>query len=196
MPKTSEIASVAPTAANLKRSINMKWFTEGHGAVKEEIALAQAQNKPKAEQEKVLGQIVGVIGQVTENTFEGKDGTVQSVLVAQGEFEAINYATGESIESPAANLPRYYLEGVRAQLQQGAVVLVAVEIVLVATGKSIPIAYEVRNLIQRKADSPINRIKAELKNAGRLRLSAPAEVKPEASGELSGVQAPEPPAKA
>ena len=171
--KISEQAAVTPPdAGKLKRSIRMKDLLGNDGdKIKARLALAWAVGKPQAEQEIVAGVIVGPIYEVRERTFEDpRDNSIVTVLQAFGEFEAVSALSGEVLTSTAADLPTYYLEGVQAALDNGGVnsVLMAVEILLVATGKSIPVAYEVRNIMPPQPDSPLNRIKMTLAKANRL----------------------------
>jgi hypothetical protein len=134
-----------------------------------------------------LGQIVGRIASVDIREITREDGSVDTIWSGIGEFEGAIYSTSQVVESPSANLPRYYLEGAKALLDKGAdAVLVAIEIVLVATGKQIPVAYEVRNLIPREADNPINRMKLALQRSGKLKgLPPPIRL----SGETEGTEA-------
>lgn len=177
---TSQKAAVEPADATSKRSIQMKMFATDRE--KAEVALAfQATPDDLASHQRVVGQIVGVCYDVLESVFE-VNGEPQTKLYAAGEFEAVVLRTGEVLEAPAADLPRYYLEALRGALARnnGAQVLLGVEIVLVATGKNIPVAYEVRNIVPREPDSPINRIKAAIlaKGKDRLRLPPPEALRP------------------
>lgn len=124
---------------------------------------------------KTLGQIVGQIFEVQDRKGQLRDGTPTESLIAVGEFEAANYATGEVMESYTAYLPRYFLETCKAALASGNVKAIpfAVEIVLTPTGKTIPTAYEIRNLMRKRPQSVVNQIKQELAGMNRLRLSAP-----------------------
>ena len=184
---SEQAAPVAPAEGNLKRAIQMKMFATD--IQKSKVALALAEKKPRAEWDLTVGQLVGLITKVKTQEFENKDGTISSTLQALGEFEAIVYESGEVVESGMAYLPGYYLESVQALLEDPHIhnVEVAVEIHLVATGKSIPVAYEVANLVKRRPDSPLNRMKAELQAAGRLRLPPPTEAKRHA-GEITHVE--------
>lgn len=179
--KTSQKAAAQAPAdadATSKRSIQMKMFATDRE--KAEVALAfQATPDDLASHQRVVGQIVGMAYDVLESTFE-VNGEPQTKLYAAGEFEAIVLRTGEVLEAPQADLPRYYLEALRGALarNQGASVLLGVDIVLVATGKNIPVAYEVRNIVPREPDSPINRVKAAIAAKGKLALPPPTALKP------------------
>lgn len=172
--KTSEKAAVQPAEdATMRRAIQMKMFT--NKTQQAEVALAKEKTPDDIGTWQIaVGQIVGRVYEVNTRTFE-VNGEPQARIYAVGEFEAVNYATGEVMESTIADLPSYYLEGIRGALARnnGAAVLLGVEIVLAATGKSIPYAYEVRNLVPREADSPLNRIKALIASKGKLRLPPP-----------------------
>lgn len=182
MAKISEqAAATAPEGVEpgkQKRSLQMKQLLGPQiDTLKAKLALARAENKPQAEQELVCGVIAGPIYEVRERNFENpKTGETITVLQAIGEFEGVSAITGEVLTSSAADLPGYYLEGVQVALKVPGTkaVLCAVEIILVATGKSIPVAYEVKNLMPLEPDSPLNRIKLALQKSGRLgKLSAP-----------------------
>lgn len=165
--KTSQAASVETAEtleAKMKRSLQMKiFFTD---VQKSEIALAKAKGEAPEKCEIAGGTIIGRIFEVKEKQSELPNGDLNTSLVAIGEFECVNYATGEVFEAPAAYLPGYYLEGAKAALERfsgdGTAIELAVEVLAVATGKAVPVAYEVRNLIPREADSPMNKLKARL----------------------------------
>jgi hypothetical protein len=188
--KTSEAASVAPTEGNLKRSIQMSFFATKSDHLKVGLAFTDDKSPTKgdaAKSSKVLGQIVGFIGAVDTREGTLPDGTPSTSMVGIGEFEAMNYETGEVVQSLAAYLPRYYLEVAKASLERTGVagLEVAVELVLVPTGKGVPTAYEVRNLVQREIESPIERLKRKLQSSNRLRLPPPQPVTNlQSSGEL------------
>jgi hypothetical protein len=176
---TSAQASVAADEGSLKRSIQMKFFA-GKNTVKR-VSIASAKIKagetPEGTPDAVIvgGQIIGQIFDVKEKLGTLPDGTEKVSLLAMGEFEATNYETGEVITSAAAYLPTYYLETVQSMLAKdaSASLVFAVEISIMATGKSIPYAYEVKNLVRRRPDNPLNALKAEMAKAGRLRLPPP-----------------------
>lgn len=177
--KTSETASVETVAeAKGKRSIQMKMFFTDIDKAK--LPLAKAEGKPLDECQKIGGQIIGTIFKVEERVSELPNGETNTSLAAIGEFEAIVFETGEVVEAPTAYLPGYYLEGVKAALERDSTiksVLIGANVVMVATGKSIPIAYELINLVPREPDSPMNRLKAAIAKAGKLRLAPPVEMK-------------------
>lgn len=160
----SQQASVAPEQANLKRAIQMKMFTNDEQ--KRRVAYKNVQEP--------IGQIVGEIFSVKRQTREMKDGSTAEFVSAIGDFEAVVYETGEVFTSTSAYLPTYFLETVEEFQKLGAKAMdVALEIVLVPTGKSIPISYEVRPLIARQPQSGVNRMKAALQAAGRLHEKLP-----------------------
>jgi hypothetical protein len=181
MAKTSEQAAPQAPAqdeATMRRAIQMKMFT--NKTQQAEVALAKEKTPDDLASWNVpVGQIVGRVYEVNTRTFE-VNGEPQERIYAVGEFEAVNYATGEVMESTIADLPAYYLEGIRGALARndGAAVLLGVEIILAATGKSIPYAYEVKNIVPREADSPLNRLKAAIAAKGKLRLPPPQAMKP------------------
>ena len=149
----------------LKRSIQMKMFNS-----KEITRKVIAENKSIT-----LGQLICEIYEVKEKMGTLPDGTPKMSLIAYGEFEAINYETGEVFKSAAAYLPGYYLEVVKSMLakNQSGTIVAAIEIVLSPTGKSIPTGYEVRNLARRHPGSPLDEMKRQLQKADRLKLPPP-----------------------
>jgi len=137
-----------------------------------------------------VGQIVGEIFDVKEKLGTLPSGEVKSSLLAIGSFEAVVYETGEVMESTAAYLPGYYLDTVKSMLDRGAnAIAFAVEILLVPTGKSIPLAYEVKNLIRRRPDNVINKLKAEMASANMLRLPPPEKVAAADPDEVLAIEA-------
>lgn len=176
-------AAPAPAAeATLKRGMRMSWFAGPTDHL--EVGLEYAKTKDAAKSMRPLGQLVGVIWSVEEREFKNTtpDGDTEIVknLVAVGDFEAVKYSDGEVATTPSFTLPKYYLEAARAALEKnadrGTGLEFAIEIVLTPTGKQVPTAYEVRNLIPREVDSPINRLKAKVQATGRLRLPPPVGV--------------------
>lgn len=176
----SEQASVAPNIATMKRSLQMKQF-----ASKQDHKDVAFHETPK-----VLGQVIGRIIAVSEKEGTLPDGERKVSLLALGQFEGSNYGTGEVFEATSAYLPGYYLEVVRAMLEKQGVEAVdfSIEIELVPTGKSIPTAYEVRNLLRRRPDNPLEVMKRELAAAGRLRLPPPSDAPALIEGEVRHVE--------
>jgi hypothetical protein len=165
-PAIDQKKGVASDAGMSKRSIDMKMFATPD-TKKKVMAMDPGQGI-------AVGQIVGGIVKVTEKQWPQKDGSFQISLSALGDFQATEYTAGEILEGNTANLPKYYLEAVRSMIElTGRPIECALEIWLVATGKNIPIAYEVKNLVRRPADSIVNRLKREMAEAGRLRLPPP-----------------------
>src|ERR1700749_4057781 len=154
-----ETTSAAEGEAVLKRSIQMKMFADK--TLHAEMALAQSK-LPTGQfvPSKSLGQIIGVIYAVKEKTGVLPNGDEKTSLLAIGDFEAMVYDTGEVMSSTSAYLPGYFAEAAQALLERTPDGLeFAIEVILSPTGKSIPTAYEVRPLLKRAVDSPINRIK-------------------------------------
>lgn len=137
-----------------------------------------------------LGQIAGAIYEVVEKPGTLPDGTAKTSLLAMGEFEAVNYETGEVVQSFAAYLPGYFIEALRSAMRSGGgkMIMIGIEIVAEPTGlddktglpKGIPFAYGVRNLMGRRADSPLEQVKRRMKAMSMLRLPEPVEA-PEAA---------------
>lgn len=178
MATTSETASVAPEAIT-KRGMRMSWFATKSDHL--QVGLDFETTKDAAKSMRTLGQLVGVIWAVEDRPFIGRDAEGNDIevrsLVAVGDFEAVKYSDGEVATTPSFQLPKYYLEAAQAALAKGADknagLEFAIEIVLTPTGKQVPTAYEVRNLIPREVDSPVNRLKQKLAEVGRLRLPPP-----------------------
>jgi hypothetical protein len=186
----SEVAtgSVAEDVGNLKRSIQMKLF--GTAKAKKKAQETDEHEKFIYPKGLAVGQIVGEIFDVKEKSGTLPSGEVKMSLLAIGSFEAIVYETGEVMESTAAYLPGYYLDTVKSMLDRGAnAIAFAVEIVLVPTGKSIPLAYEVKNLIRRRPDNVINKLKAEMAASKVLRLPPPTETAAPDPDEVLAIEA-------
>lgn len=188
----SQMASVAPGVATLKRSLQMKHFASADDRTKVAFLNTKEETAKRIEAGEAevftlaVGQVLGQIFKVDEKVGQLPDGSEKTSLLAIGDFEALSYKTGEIFSASSAYLPAYFLETVRAILAHPSnpgVVDFAVEIVLVPTFKSIPVAYEVKNLITRRPGNPINRLKAELAAANRLRLPPPP---PETAEVLKG----------
>ena len=196
MAKISETASVETSEAleaKLKRSIVMKmFFTDKQKA---EINLAKANGDPPEKCEVVGGTIIGRIFEVKEKQGELPNGEISVSLVAIGEFECVRHDTGEVWEAPAAYLPGYYLESAKAALEKSGdneAIQMAAEVLCVATGKAVPFAYELRNVLPREVNSPMNQLKARLAKAGKLHKGLPPPVKHEP---IDRLEAPTEPAK-
>lgn len=177
MSDTNAVAPVETTAGTIKRAIQMGYFRND-----------QAKAAVMLKQSTTLGQIIGTIYTVKEKIGE-VNGDVTRSLLAIGEFEAVIYATGEVMESASAYLPNYFLEAIKATLDAGGAsygITFAVEVVMVPTGKSIPFAYEVRNLAQKVAESPLQAMKRQLQAAGALKVSAPVALTADAATALIG----------
>jgi hypothetical protein len=192
------VATVEGGEAVLRRSLQMKFFAAKQAIKNVSIASLEMKDggKPRnpAHASITVGQVVGTIFDVQEKIGKLPNGDVSTSLLAIGEFEAVCYETGEVITTNAAYLPTYYLETARAAMSKddcNRAILCALEIVMEATGKSVPYAYMVRPLIQRRPENPLNRLKAELQRHGRLRLPPPPEASHEvdtlAAGALEGV---------
>lgn len=174
---TDQIMASAPGAAIAleKRSIQMRMFKNRDAiikCVKEQVIVP-------------LGQIAGVIYDMVEKPGTLPDGTAKTSLLAMGDFQAINYATGEIFEAKAAYLPGYFAEALRSIFVRAnaRVAEIGIEICLEPTGldnmgmpKSIPFAYGVKNLIARRAADPLEQLKRRMVAGGMLRLPAPPPV--------------------
>lgn len=174
---TDQIMASAPGAAIAleKRSIQMRMFKSKEAVgkcVKEQIIVP-------------LGQIAGVIYDVVEKPGMLPGGEPKTSLLAMGDFQAINYATGEVFEAKAAYLPGYFAEALRSIFVRAnaRVAEIGIEICIEPTGldnmgmpKSIPFAYGVKNLIARRAADPLEQLKRRMVAGGMLRLPAPPPV--------------------
>jgi hypothetical protein len=178
--------SVAAEVGTVKRALQMNMFAgkKDHDEVtaKNSDTFKETEegkklfaDAPGGKFTKTVGQVIGQIFDVQEREGQLRDGTPTKSLLAIGEFEAAVYSTGEIMESYTAYLPKYFLETCKAALdsQQVKAIPLAIEIVLTPTGKPIPTAYEIRNLMRKRPDSVMNQIKAELQGMSRLRVSGP-----------------------
>lgn len=132
-----------------------------------------------------LGQIAGVIYDVIEKPGTLPNGEPKTSLLALGDFQSVCYETGEVMEAKAAYLPGYFAEALHAIMSKAtnsSTVEIGIEIVAEPTGldektglpKSIPFAYGVKNLIARRAEDPLERLKRRMAKSGMLRLPTPA----------------------
>lgn len=199
--------SVASEVGTVKRALQMNMFASKKDH--EEVATKNGEtfrdteegkklfaDNPTGKFTKTLGQVLGLIYSVELREGQLRDGTPTQSLIAIGEFEAAVYSTGEVMESYTAYLPRYFLETCKAALEGGNVkqIPLAIEIVLTPTGKAIPTAYEIRNLMRKRPESVMNQIKQELAGMNRLRVSGPVEAPPLAQlgiEDAAGLPAPE-----
>lgn len=191
-PTASQLASVAPTEGTLKRSIQMKMFGSKEDRLKAQVAF-EAKDSPTfqdaAKSSITVGAIVGVVYDVKEQQGTLPNGEVKMSLLSIGDFEATNYETGEIWNSTSCYLPDYIARTFKSALDKGGQACeFAYEVVIVPTGKGVPIAYEVRPLIQRQADNPINRMKLQLQKVGRLGKLPP----PQAAGSAQLIEHVEP----
>jgi hypothetical protein len=166
--------TVAEQIAIDRKSIQMKFFRDP-----ESLTACVTQQKAIA-----LGMIVGTVNAIKERPGQLPNGQPSISLQAMGDFEAVNYKSGEKAESNTAYLPTYFAEVMQAALAKappGAPgINIALEIVCEPTGVAIgggksPYAYGVKRLHSRLAQSPLEQIKRDLASRGMLRgLTPPA----------------------
>lgn len=164
----------APTTVTEKRAIRMGEFNTKEA----QAAALMGKTTP-------IGQVVGIAysTQIKTNTFA--DGKVSTSLLLLGQFEAINFKTGEVMQSGAAYLPNYFAEQIKAQMDSTAGgVSFAVEIVIEPNPKAdagITFQYAVSNLLPPAANDPLQELKRKAMAGGRLKLSmsAPAVTAPQ-----------------
>jgi hypothetical protein len=204
-PNTVE-NTVAEQIAIDRKSIQMKFFRDH-----DSLNACVSQRKAIA-----LGMIVGTVNAMKERPGQLPNGQPSISLQAMGEFEAVNYKTGERAESNTAYLPTYFAEVMQAALAKAPPgspgINIALEIVCEPTGVDIgggksPFSYGVKRLHSRLAESPLERIKRDLQSRGMLRgLNPPAAPLPNPNadplqladdvdaetGEVMGTDAPAP----
>lgn len=162
--------TVAKNTAVEKRSIQMKQFRD-RDSIKRCI---------DTQTSIALGQVIGHAFDVVMKKGTLPDGSPSTSPFIVGDFEAVNYKTGEVMSASGAYLPKYFAETIQAALTKGAGathgIAFAIEVVVEPTGKEPPaiqIAYGVKRLVARRPDSPIEQMKRTLQAAGTLRLPAP-----------------------
>lgn len=153
----------------------------------------------KCEDEKVevkMGQIIGHVTHVTKKDGILPDGTPKVSLAAHGEFEAINYRTGELLQSGCIYLPDYYAQELQHALDaaDGGALLFGVELSIRPTGKAIPFSWNVTNVTGRARSNPLEGLKRLMASAGTLKVSPPmdreqARMIADTMRELSGADA-------
>lgn len=174
----SETAPAAPVTE--KRAIRMAEFNS-----KEAQAAATLGNKTS------LGQIVGIAYGSVEKTSTLADGTGKTSTLLQGQFEAVNFKTGEVVQSGAAYLPQYFADQIKARIEQtkGGVSF-AIEIVLEPNPREnagIKFQYAISNLLPPAPNDPLQDLKRRAMSGGRLRMTvAPALPAPAAPQEIEG----------
>lgn len=172
---TTEVIESSPgrDVAVERRSIQMRQFktkTNILACVRDQVVVP-------------LGQIAGSILEIQEKPGTLPNGEPKTSLLAIGEFEAICYETGEVMTAYAAYLPGYFAQALKVNLEngRGGMIGIGIEIVAEPTGldektglaKAIPFAYGVRNLLGRRADSPLEDVKRRMASKGMLKLSPP-----------------------
>lgn len=174
-----EVGSVAPERAAEKRSIQMKHFRSKEAiekCIRDQVSVA-------------LGQVIGYAAACKQRENELPSGGKAVSYLTIGDFEAMNYATGETFTATGIYLPKYFAETVEASLAGNPTgIAFAIEILVEPTGRSVTeggilYAYAVKRLLARRADSPLEAMKRELAAAGKLRLPAPAPVAPALSAD-------------
>lgn len=122
------------------------------------------------------GQILGVAYAVKEREIVSPDGEVTKSLQVIGDFEAVRTSDNTNIRAGTAYLPKYFAQELQAVLErnEGRPQPFAVDVLLEATGKSIPVAWAVEPIMERPENDPITQMKMKLAQVGKLELEAPA----------------------
>ncbi len=98
-------------------------------------------------------------------------------ILLLGQFKGLCYETGELKEAAGAYVPNYFRKMVQGQIEaaratgQGA--LFAIEMGVELTGRTIPFAWVVTNLVPDDAASPMGQLEAKLGNLGIPLISGP-----------------------
>jgi hypothetical protein len=184
MSENATPAAAAPITE--KRAIRMAEFNS-----KEAQAAATLGNKTS------LGQIVGIAYSTMEKVSTLADGSGKSSTLLLGQFEAVNFKTGEVMQSGAAYLPQYFADQIKAQIDaaKGGVSF-AIEIVLEPNPREnagIKFQYAVSNLLPPSPNDPLQELKRRAMGSGRLRLTATAA--PAATQQIEGTAETPPPAE-
>jgi len=102
-----------------------------------------------------------------------------SVLIV-GDFTGISYLTGEVREAMGAFLPAYFRKMIVAQMQRNQGInetVFAIEIGVELTGRTIPWAWTVSNILPPDKSSAKQRLIDKLEELGHMKLPEPAKVK-------------------
>lgn len=135
----------------------------------------------------VLGQIIGEVNGSLVKMGRLPDGSEQQSIVLLGDFAGICYeqaaileaagkpGTGAEFQAESLYMPKWYAEAVVAKLANNKRIEFAAEIIVAPTpeGQTILYQYDVKSLIARPANSPVERMKRVLSQNGVLKLSAP-----------------------
>lgn len=121
------------------------------------------------------GQILGVVYAVKEREVVSPDGEVSKSWQAVGDFEAVRSSDNTNIRAGTAYLPKYFAQELQAVLErnEGRAQPFAVNVLLEATGKSIPVAWAVEPIMERPENDPITQMKMKLAQVGKLELEPP-----------------------
>ena len=166
----------------MARRIQMSWFAQKDLDAGRKFK-SEVSGLP-ANQGKFAGQIVGLVYDAQEKFSEINGQETRSVLLV-GDFEAVRVIDKETSKSAQLYLPTYFADMVKAKLEKsgGRAVPIAVNVTLVATGKEIPVAWEVEPAIRREPTSPIEAMKRAMledaKNSGAEFLLPPPQDLPE-----------------
>lgn len=121
------------------------------------------------------GQILGVVYAIKEREVVSPDGEASKSWQAVGDFEAVRTSDNTNIRAGTAYLPKYFAQELQAVLErnEGRAQPFAVNVLLEATGKSIPVAWAVEPIMERPENDPITQMKMKLAQAGKLELEPP-----------------------
>jgi hypothetical protein len=161
------------TANKLARNITTKFFGG------KTIAFKRVRKGPGIDW---LGQIVGHVFNAKDKMALDNEGKEMHSIELLGDFEAVNYRTGEVCVAPTAYLPNYFAKHTKAAIEAaGKPVLFSVELGVEALREDqirggIAYTWVVKNLLpQRQSDNPLNALKMQMHRAGMLRLPLPTE---------------------
>lgn len=152
----------------MPRFISMKNF-----ATKKIQLTCQTENRPIP-----VGRVLGVVHEIETKTGALPTGEVKESKIAHGEFQSVNLDTGEVLEAMSIYLPKYFAEAIERHMRVAKVQTVpfAIEIDCRPTGATIPFAYEVRNLLKKPVDHPLEQMKRALLASGESLKGLPAPV--------------------
>jgi hypothetical protein len=119
---------------------------------------------------KLIGHAVGFEETIVPDDMPKLANKKENSILLIGKFEAICYETGEVKEAAGAYLPTYFRKMVQGQIDAGKAngegALFAIEMGAELTGRTIPWAWVVTNLIPDDVESPMGRLKAKLDGLG------------------------------
>lgn len=154
------------SGTSIRRALTMRTFVNIPWINEHVVGPAMLAKKTGAETRKPLCRIYGFVTGVTEKAGQLPDGTPSVNIVCHGQFEGESYIDGEITNAAAVFFPpsfAEYMKGLFAGENPPRMAEVDVDVMVEATGKTIPFAYVLTNYVEDKNMTPLRRLKAARK---------------------------------